>query len=216
MSLLVAMTHAEPTTVPTARAAGLVASAKPGDALVAAMQAMVDGDEAKYRQFVDVRSPHGYSEGYIRWVFASARLHQAVAKNEVDVKDPRGRDARLSTSIAPPLPPDQWKAMRAAIDAVEWVVEGQLAYPTGKPAWFGGGTQGNTTVERSGDGWIVVIADPVQSAPPEHLEHYRKIWSATSAVIDNATEQVRAGKLKSILEINNYVKAETNKIEATR
>jgi hypothetical protein len=209
---------AQSATAPATQQAVLLQPAPtPGEAVERSMQAMVDSDEAKYRQSVDVKSPSGYSEACTRWTFASARLHKAVRDHNVTGQRLReagfDRNQTLSPGIPPPPSAKEWEAMRKAIRAIEWEVDGSVARPKGNPSMFSGGTQGKTSIERSGDGWVVVIADPVESAPAEHLQQLAKGWSAKTTAIDAATEQVRAGKLKTILEVNDFVDAEMKKVD---
>ena len=206
------------TTAPTTTQAStsLQPARTPGEALLRAMQAMADADEAAYRRVVDVRSPHGYSEAYTRWVFASARLENAAREHKVVGKRVReagfDRNEKLATGASLPSA-KEWDAQRKAIEAIEWEVDGDEAHPKGKPSMFSGGTQGKTSIVRSGDGWIMVLADPAESAPPEHLQQFAKAWSAKAAAFDAATKQIKAGKLKTILAVNDFIDAEMKKAQ---
>jgi hypothetical protein len=209
------LASAQSTTVPaTQKAISLDPVPTPSEAVLRSMQAMVDGDEAAYRRVVDVRSPHGYSEAYTRWVFAAARLENAVREHNVVGKRVReagfDRNERLSTGASPP-PAKEWEAQRKAIEAMEWEVVGDRAHPKGNPSAFSGGTQGKTSIERSGDGWMIVIADPAESAPPEHLQQFAMAWSTKAAAFDAATARVKAGKFKTILEVNDFIDGESKK-----
>lgn len=206
-----------PTTPTTRTAPALQPAATPGEALERAMRAIVYSDEAGYRRAVDLRSPHGYSEGYARLTFASARLRKAVRENDVTARRLReaGWDPNetLMIGIADTPTAAQWEAIHQGIQAIAWEVDGSVALAKGTPAMFSGGTQGETSVERSGDGWIVVIADPVDSATPEEFRQVANRLFALSAAIDAATGRVKAGKLKTIREVNDFVDAEWKKAQ---
>jgi len=55
---------------------------------------------------------------------------------------------------------------------------------------------------------LFVTADPGESASPEHLEQIAKAWSIQADAFDAATEQINAGKFKTILEVNVFIDAE--------
>jgi hypothetical protein len=185
-----------------------------------AMQAMADGDEAACRRAVLMKPPHGYSESCLRGGLASARLHRAV--REHGVTGQRLRDAgwdrnnTLSPDIPEPRSPAESKREIEMIRGLEWEVTGNVARPKGKPDMFSGNTSGKISVERSDPGWIMVLADPVDDAPPEHLRKFAEGWSIMASAIDATTEQVRAGKLRTILAVNDYFAVQRKEREAKR
>ena len=210
--------HAQPATGPTTRgaattqaAAALQPAPTPGEALERAMHAIAQGDEAAYRRTTDVRSPHGFAEAHVRLIFASARLHKAV--REHNVKAQRTRDAgfdRGRTLLAPAAPgsTEDWERTRDAIRAMQWKIEGNVARPADNPSAFEGNSSGKMLVERMEGGWVLVLADPVDQAPVEHLKQFAEGASASARAADRTAEQVVAGKLRTIAEVNDVFDAE--------
>jgi hypothetical protein len=188
----------------------------PGKALERAIQAAVDADEAAYRRIVLIKSPYGHSEACARWGLASARLHRAVREHNVTGQRVReaGWDRNETLSPNNPDPPSakEWEAERKAIRGMRWEVNGDIARPKDRPDMYSRGTQGDTSFERLGDGWIVVIADPNESASVD-LQRFAKGWSAMALAIDATTARVNAGEFKTMRQVNDFFDARLKEIE---
>ncbi|MGB7158488.1 MAG: hypothetical protein WBD40_10515 [Tepidisphaeraceae bacterium] len=211
--------HAQPGTDPasrpatTSRPAALQPAPTPGEALERAAHAMALGDEAAYRQAAVIRSPSRFSEMQVRSIFASARLHKAV--REHNVKGERTREAgfdRNQTLLVPKAPgAAEWEQDRDAIRKMEWKIDGDVARPATNASWLEGSSSGRISIERVEGGWVVILADPIDAAPAEHLQPFTDSAAAAARAADATTKQVEAGKLHTISEVNDFFDAERNK-----
>ena len=182
----------------------------PGEAAERTVRALVAADERAYRRVTLIRSPAGYADGCIRWVFASFRLHRAV--REHGVTSWRVRDAgwdpneMLSPGIVEPSDPAELPQVRERIARLEWDIDGDVARPRGGHR-IQDNSFGETTVERVDGGWTVVLSDPVGKAPAEDLRRVAQIFNAKADALNAATAKVNARELRTMRDVNQFVKA---------
>lgn len=177
-------------------------STTPGEALERALEASFLGDEAAFRRAVRVEVPDGVAEAELRKGFAGFRLHRAVREQKVARTRVRnaGFDREFMLTVPDPEAMGMWEQTRVAVRAVKWKVEGDVAVAEELPL------PANLSVRKvDGGGWLVVLGEP--SAEPEHLKQFARAGKARAAAIDAATEQVIAGKLRTVGEINDYLDA---------
>jgi hypothetical protein len=202
---------AEPATAPAAQG-GLSPAATPGEALARSMRAMMaEGDEAAYRHIVDIRSPDGHSEQYVRHVFASFRLRKVVDDRKVGGVRLRDagfdRNEKITPAAPSPPPPEQVRAMLAGVEKFEWEIAGETATIKGRRDALQGSTAGQISIRRAGDGWVVVLADPSGSATPEDLRKMADNWSRLADACDAAAREVANGRLTTIRQVNDFLDA---------
>jgi hypothetical protein len=212
-----AVVAAEPGTKPaatkpatmTAAAAKLTPSKTPAEALERMLEAHRRGDEAALRRLARIEAPDGMAEASAQVWFAAVELHEAVRENKVArarVRD-AGFDRQYSLMVPDPGAQGPWEPTRDAIRAAQWTIEGDVATPGGLPL------NESTSVRKVDGGWIVVLSEAAQ-AQPEHVKQFVTSWMAQAASIRAATAQVRAGKLRTVGEINDFLEAERKKARA--
>ena len=182
-----------------------------------AAAAMAQGDEAAARRITAIRSPHGYSEGAFRWGLAAQRLHRAIRQHGVARHRIRsaGFDRNETLASAPDeFTDDDLEEYRKTLGRVKWRIKGNVAMENGRPSSTS--TAGVQTVERCGRGWIVVYSDPdvARTGDPsaETMSRYGKAWAVLAAAMDAAVDEVEAGRLKTMLDVNDFVKATSGEL----
>jgi hypothetical protein len=182
----------------------------PGEALARSIGAIANADEQAYRRIAQIRSPEGHSDAAVRWQFAASRLHQAVRDHGVTWGRARAAGFDREDALSPgiPEPPDrkQMAGLLQTVRNMQWTIEGDLAKPADNTPFSG--TQGVMEVRRLRGGWVIVLSDPVDSAPREHLRQFARSWNAHAHAIDAATAKVKAAELKTMGQVNDFVEAE--------
>ncbi len=184
----------------------------PSEAMERAVAAMAEGDDVAFRRITAIRSPHGYSEGHFRWGLASQRLHRAIRQHGVTRQRIRsaGFDRSETLASAPDeFTDDDLEQYRKTHGRVKWRIKGDVALENGERSSTS--TAGVQTVERCGRGWIVVYSDPdvARTGDPsaETMSRYGEAWAMLAAAMNAAADEVGAGRLKTMLEVNDFVKA---------
>ncbi len=180
----------------------------PREAALRYVDAMISADEATFRRNIEIRSPAGYSDAFVRWGFASGRLHDSVRSRGITGQRVRDAGWDRNETITPDAPKPVNKAellkTRDVLLQAQWRIDGDTARPIDVP-WFTGGTAGNLSVEREPSGWKVIISDPIDSAPADHLRTFANAWNAMADDLDATTARVRSGDFRSVREVNDYL-----------
>ncbi|MBC7784847.1 MAG: hypothetical protein H7144_13495 [Burkholderiales bacterium] len=210
-----------PTTAPTTRPAATHDPAPtPGDALQRWWQAMAIGDEKAFSRRVVFRSATGYCNIYARWVFASARLHEAAMKHKL--KRERGvrgakwsPDVSLSPGLAP-APPSERSAPHVLdeIRKIEWTIAGDMATPMNSP--FSSSEHGKVTAERVDGGWVIALSDPDDKANATELNRFVQEFTAITDAIETAIDRVNAGEFLSVRQVNDFLQDAFEKVKVER
>ena len=178
----------------------------PAEAFERAMRAMAAGDEAAYRRIVVFAPPSRVAEAQARERFASARLHRAVGEHGVTGRRVCGAGFDKSRTLLPPAPPSRERVEQAmeAYRRIEWKVDGDVATPsTTRPVF---GPEKQIRIERLGNGWVVIVSDS-NSLPDSEpgIRQYAQSSTVHAEIYDSAAAQVRAGKLRTVREVNDFI-----------
>jgi hypothetical protein len=179
--------------------------------------AMAGGDEASFRRITAIRSPHGYCEGYFRWGLASQRLHRAIREHGVTGKPIRSagfdRNERLANAGEEFTEEDLAK-YRKTLARVKWTIKGDVALENGQRSSTT--TAGVQTIERWRGGWMVVYSDPevARTGDPsaQTMSRYGEGWATLAVAMDAAVAEVEAGRLKTMLQVNDFVKSKSEEL----
>ncbi len=202
---------------PALQSVGMRPAATPGEAIDRSVAAAANADEVAFRGITLIQSPYGYSDGCMRWALASQRLHQAIRRYGVTSKRVRAagfdRNEKLANA-GDEITKDDVEKDRRLRQRVKWTIEGDVALANGERSSTT--TAGVQTVERSGAGWIVALRDP-EVAPTgdpsaARMTRLGQGWATLAAAMDAAADEIKAGRLKTILEVNDFVKAESKEL----
>lgn len=186
----------------------------PGAAFARAIQAMSAGDESAYRQIVVFRPPCVMAEARARQQFASARLHGAVAKHGVTGRRIRDAGFDVNEKLMVPAPPTAAHLDQAmkAYRAIGWRIEGDVATMATTRAVMG--PEITMQSERLDGGWVIAISDGAdfRDATAEELAPWVDSAMASTEILNAATAQVESGKLRTIREVNDFIKQATNAV----
>jgi hypothetical protein len=182
--------------VASARAAqDLPPAATPSEAVARHMEALATGDEDEYRRVVVFREPSEAAQAYVRQLLAAVRLHRAVREHAVIAErtpgTPMPRNERLM--VIDPVPPETLAQVRPMADKIQWTIDGNVA------------TSQTTRVERIDGGWFLVLTDANSTETPQRLREMVENSKARIATFEAAIEQVKAGKLRTVREVNDFV-----------
>jgi hypothetical protein len=203
---------AQPTTTTAPATAPAAPAGTPGEAMIRVFEAQANGDEAALRRAAVFRPPDGIAARQARAMLASARLHRAV--NEHGVTAQRTRDAgfdRGQNLLAnEPLSGQRLEQARLAIKQMEWDVQGDTARPVRGGPLGGDGGQEGPVAQRAGDGWVIVFTDPPDA--DDAADQLARAATIHADVFTAAAEQVEAGKLRTIREVNDFIEARRNAV----
>jgi hypothetical protein len=172
------------------------------------MRAFAEGDEEAYRSVLVYRPPAALVEQQARLHFASVRLHRAVKEHGVSGRRVRdaGFDKNEKLTVNEPPTPEQIEREMEFIRRLEWKVDGEVATPvTTRPVF---GPDRRTRVERTGGRWLVAFSNPDGEADDDPIvREYARAAAIHAEVFDAAAARVRAGKLRRIRQVNDFIDA---------